>query len=176
MLLAAHSRGNVRAAIGRCSDYYGPAVVNSFTGADMFRSLLKGKRLMWTGDLDMPHSLTYIEDAARGLAMLGERDEALGQAWHIPSGEALTGRQFLQMAFAAAGQPVKIGTYSRLSLTLSGMFMPLAREVIEMLYEFDAPFVMDSSKFVSAFGPFQVTPAREGLEKTIAWFRSQAPG
>jgi nucleoside-diphosphate-sugar epimerase len=172
MLMEAHGRGKVRAAIGRCSDYYGPAVTGSFTGADTFRSLLAGKRVMWVGDLDTPHSLSYIDDAARGLATLGERDEALGQVWHIPAGEALSGRQFLQLAFEIAGRPANIGAYGRWSLTLAGLFMPVAREALEMLYEFDAPFVLNADKFQRAFGPFEPTPAREGLQRTLDWFRS----
>jgi nucleoside-diphosphate-sugar epimerase len=171
-LMAAHRAGKVRAAIGRASDYYGPRVVNSFTGADMFRGLLAGKRVTWTGNLDAPHSLMYIEDFARGLVTLGERDEAVGQAWHIPCADPLTGRQFLQMAFELAGRPVKIGSYSRLSLTLAGLFVPIAREVIEMLYEFEAPFVVESSKFARAFGPSPATPHREALKQTLAWFQA----
>jgi len=169
-LMAAHQSGKVRAAIGRASDYYGPGVVNSFTGADMFRNLLAGKQVMWTGSLDMPHSLTYIEDFARGLMTLGERDEALGQAWHIPCAEALTGRQFLKLAFELAGRPVKIGAYKRLMLTLASPFMPIAREVIEMLYEFEAPFVVDGGKFTRAFGPRPATLHREALRRTLAWY------
>jgi nucleoside-diphosphate-sugar epimerase len=179
-LMAAHQSGKVRAAIGRASDYYGPGVVNSFTGADMFRRLLAGKRVMWTGSLDEAHSLSFIEDFARGLVTLGERDEALGQAWHIPCAEALTGRQFLGMAFELASRPAKIGSYSRLFLTAAGLFMPVAREAVEMLYEFEAPFVVDSRKFEKVFGPSPATPHREALGRTIAWFRAQrvsgAPG
>jgi len=171
MLMEAHSRGTVRAVIGRASDYYGPRVVNSFTGADMFRSLLAGKRVMWVGSLDQPHSLSYIEDAARGLVTLGERDEALGQAWHIPSGEALTGRQFLGLAFELADRPARLGTYGRLTLQLASLFMPLARESVEMLYEFEAPFELDAGKFQRAFGPFAPTPVREALSRTLAWFQ-----
>jgi len=172
-LLAAHQAGRVRAAIGRASDFYGPGVTNSFTGADMFRSLLAGKRVMWTGSLDRPHSLSYIEDFARGLATLGERDEALGRAWHVPCAEALTGRQFLGLAFELAGRPANIGSYQRLMLTLASPFMPIAREVLEMLYEFEAPFVLDSSQFQRAFGPFAATPHRAALAQTLAWFQAQ---
>ncbi len=171
-LLAAHQSGKVRAVIGRASDYYGPGVINSLTGADMFKGLLAGKRVMWTGRLDVPHSLSYIEDFARGLVTLGERDEALGQAWHLPCAEALTGQAFLELAFEQAGLPAKIGVYQRLALTAAGLFMPMAREVIEMLYEFNAPFVVDGSQFERAFGPFAVTPHREALRRTLAWFQA----
>ena len=172
-LLDAHQSGKVRAAIGRASDFYGPGVVNSFTGADMFRNLLGGKRAMWTGSLDAPHSLSYIEDFARGLVTLGEHDAALGQAWHIPCAAPLTGRQFLGLAFELAGRPANISSYRRLMLTLASPFMPMAREVLEMLYEFETPFVVDSRKFERAFGPFAPTAHRDGLARTLAWFQGQ---
>lgn len=171
-LMEAHSAGRVRAAIGRASDYYGPGVVASVTGADLFRSVLAGKQAMWTGSLDMQHSLSYIEDVARGLVTLGERDEALGQVWHLPCAEPLTGRQFVQLAFEVAGRPAKIGSYGRLSLTMAGLFIPLAREVIEMLYEFDAPFVMNADKFNRAFGPSPATPHHEAVRQTIEWHQA----
>ena len=109
----------------------------------------------------------FLATLARGLVTLGERDEALGQAWHIPCAEALTGRQFLELAFELAGRPVKIGAYKRLTLTLASACMPIAREVMEMLYEFEAPFVVDGSKFTRAFGPPPATPHRAALQRTL---------
>jgi len=78
-LMDAHKRGKVRAAIGRASDFYGPGALKALAGEDVFRAVIAGKQAMWVGNLDVPHTLTYIEDFARGLATLGERDEALGQ-------------------------------------------------------------------------------------------------
>ena len=60
---------------------------------------LHGKRVRWLGSLDQPHTLNHLKDVGRGLAMLGERDEADGQVWHLPAAEPLTGRQFLELLF-----------------------------------------------------------------------------
>jgi hypothetical protein len=38
-------------------------------------------------------------------------------------------------------------------------------------YQFRRPFVVDSSKFVRAFGRLEPTPHREAVEQTVAWFR-----
>ena len=43
------------------------------------------------------------------LVTLGDREEAPGQVWHESPAEALTGRQFIELAFAEAGTPPKIG-------------------------------------------------------------------
>jgi hypothetical protein len=71
---------------------------------------------------------TFIEDFARGLAMLGEREEALGEVWHVPTAELTTGRQCVRTIFEECGEDAKVGMVgSRLAKAL-GLFWPLARE------------------------------------------------
>jgi nucleoside-diphosphate-sugar epimerase len=132
---------------------------------------LRGKRARWLGSLDQPHTLNYLEDMARALVTLGERDEADGQVWHLPSAEPLTGRQFLALVFDAAGHPPKIGVASRPMIRMAGLFNPFLRELNETLYQFERPFVSDPSKFQRAFGPFEPTPHPEAMGRTVDWFR-----
>ena len=171
-LLEAHRAGKVRAVIGRASDFYGRNA-NAIAGDLVIRPMLAGQKAMWVGNLDAPHSLSFPPDFARGLITLGERDEALGQVWHVPTAEPLTGRQYLQMLFEQAGLPPKFGVYSRPVMRLVALFTPMVRQVLEELYQFEAPFVMDGSKFTQAFG-FTPTPHREAIRQTIAWYRNQA--
>jgi nucleoside-diphosphate-sugar epimerase len=171
-MMDAHKSGKVRVAIGRASDFYG-ANANAIAGDLVIRPILAGKKAMWVGNLDVPHSFSYLPDFARGLITLGERDEALGHVWHVPTAEPLTGRQYLQMVFEAAGLPLKIGVYSRWTMRLVALFSPMVREVLEELYQFESPFVMDTTKFATAFGA-QVTPHREAIKQTLAWYRQHA--
>lgn len=166
-VMSAHQAGKVRVAIARGSDYYGPYVANAMVNEQSFRAIQAGKQAMWAGTLDAPHTLTFINDFARGIAILGERDDMLGQAWHIPAAEPLTGRQFLQLAYEVAGKPAKIGCYSRTTMKLVGLFSPVVREVVEMLYEFEKPFIMDASKFMHAVPEFKPTPHREAIRLTL---------
>jgi len=39
-----------------------------------------------------------------------------------------------------------------------------------MLYEFNEPFVVDSTKFVQAFGDI-ATPHREAVRQTLEWYQ-----
>ena len=171
-LMAAHASGTVRAVIGRASDYYGPGGINSTVGERFFGQLLAGRPVQWLGPLDVPHSLSYLDDFARGLVTLGERDEALGQAWHIPAAEPLTGRQFITLAASVAGVSPRMAPVPPVMLRLAGLFSPLIRETVEMQYQFLEPFVMDGSKYTRAFG-FTPTSYREALQETIAWFRAR---
>ncbi len=169
-VLAAHRSGKVRAAIARASDYYGPAAVNSAAGDRMFGFAVQGKAASVPGNLDMPHTYTYIEDFGKALAILGEREEALGQVWHVPNAETLTTRQFVTLIDDELGQPPQMSGMGKLTLRIGGIFIPAAREVVEMMYEFEKPFVVDSSKFTKTFG-VQGTPLREAIKQTVAWYR-----
>jgi nucleoside-diphosphate-sugar epimerase len=173
-LMQAHQGGTVRAAIGRASDFFGPRAT-SIAGNVVWRPLLTGKKAMWIGNLDMPHTLSFLPDVARGLMTLGEREEALGQVWHIPTDVPLTGRQYLQMINEEAGSKPNFGVYTRPVLRIVALFSPMVREVLEELYQFEAPFVMDSSKFTRAFGG-NFTPHRDAIKQTVIWYRQHGAG
>ena len=173
-LLAAHRSGTLQVAIGRSSDYYGPGGANSVVGDILFGAAAKGERARWLGRLDVPHSLTYLQDVARALITLGARPEALGEVWHVPAAEPLTGRAFVELIAAALGRPVKVTATSRLALRIAGIFDARARETTEMLYQWERPFVLDASKFQRAFGPFVPTPHHKAVATTVAWFRERA--
>ena len=86
--LAAHRAGKVQVTMGRGSDFFGPWAVDSGFGDRVFYPALVGKGASFGGKLDLPHTATYIGDFGAALVILGERDEALGQAWHVPKRSA----------------------------------------------------------------------------------------
>jgi nucleoside-diphosphate-sugar epimerase len=131
--------------------------------------IIQGKPLNLIGNLDVLHTYTFVEDFAKGLVMLGEREEALGEIWHVPSAETLTTRKFLDLVFAEAKQTPKLKIASPLKLNLLGLFCPMLRELKEISYEFEQNFVVNHQKYEQAFGK-DVTPHQQALQKTIAWF------
>src|ERR671918_297268 len=171
-LMEAHSSGRVRVAIGRASDYFGPGVLVSAAGEQVFGRAVRGKSAQVAGDPDQPHTYTYAPDVGRGLIILGEREEALGQAWHLPSPETLTTREFVEMIFEEVGKPARIQAAPKILLRAMGLFNPALREIIEMLYEFEEPFVVDDSRFEREFGE-QATPLREAIHGTVRWYRDE---
>jgi nucleoside-diphosphate-sugar epimerase len=170
-VLSAHADGRMRCTIGRSSDYYGARGTASTVGENIMKPALSGKRVRWLGSLDEPHTLNYLEDMARALVTLGERDESDGQVWHLPAAEPLTGRQFLALLFEAVGSPPRIGVASRPMIRIAGLFNSLLRELNETLYQFERPFISDASKFQRTFGPFDPTPHPEAVMRTVEWFR-----
>jgi nucleoside-diphosphate-sugar epimerase len=174
-VMGAHAAGRLRCTIGRSSDYYGPRGTTSTAGESIMKPALRGKRARWLGSLDQPHTLNYLDDMARALVTLGERDLADGEVWHLPAAEPLTGREFLALVFEAAERPPRIGVASRPMIKIVGLFNPLVREVNETLYQFERPFVSDASKFQRTFGPFDATPHPEAMARTVDWFRRRGP-
>ena len=107
-LLEAHARGALRAAIGRGSDFFGPNVLLSHAGNRLFPQALAGKPTDALGDPDKLHSFTFIDDFAAALVVLGEREEALGRAWHVPTSEPLSHRAFIERVYRLAGTEPKL--------------------------------------------------------------------
>ena len=170
-LLLAHQSGKVRVAIGRASDFYGPGVKQSSLGERVFDFALSGKPVGLMGNLDMPHTYTYIDDFAKGLVTLGQEERALGEVWHIPSAKTLTTREILGLIFDELGSTSKISTLSRAMVTMIGLFHPMVKEIKEVFYEFEQPFILDHSKFVAAFGPQTTTPHEEAIRQTVRWYK-----
>jgi nucleoside-diphosphate-sugar epimerase len=173
-LMEAHSSGRVRVAMGRASDYFGPRVLTSAAGEQVFGRAVEGKSAQVAGNPDQPHTYTYVPDIGKGLVILGEREEALGRAWHLPSPETLTTHQFVEMIFEEVGKPARVQAAPKILLRAMGLFNPGMREIIEMLYEFEEPFVVDYSRFEREFGE-QATPLREAIQHTLRWYREERP-
>ena len=55
-----------------------------------------------------------------------------------------------------------------------GLVNPMLRELAEISYEFNEPFVLDTSKYESAFGAAG-TPLAVAITATLAWYRTR-PG
>lgn len=173
-LMAAHAEGRVRATIGRASDFYGPEVVQSVVGERVFGFALAGRAASVTGDPASRHTYTFVDDFAKGLLTLGERDEALGQTWHVPSAQTTTTRRFLQLIFEEVGSPPMIQVTPGWLISILGIFDPLIRELPEVMYQTERPFVVDHSKFEKAFGAHP-TPHRDAIRATIDWYRQRPP-
>ncbi len=175
-LLAAHRAGTVDVTIGRSSDYYGPGGANSVVGDVLFGAAVGGRRARWLGRLDKPHSLNYLPDVARGLIRLASEPRALGEIWHVPAAEPLSGEAFVALIESALGRHVQVTATSAVALWVAGLFDARARETREMVYQWERPFVLDASKFQRAFGPFEPTPTEVSVPTTVNWFAERAAG
>jgi nucleoside-diphosphate-sugar epimerase len=167
--------GALTGLIARSADFYGPNARNGVPNVLVFEPLARKKKASWLVNDSVPHSLTYVPDAARSLAQLGERATAWNQTWHVPTTpNPPTGKEFIALAAKELGVAPKYRVLSRPMIRLAGWFNPLVAESYEMLYQSDSPYLFDSSKFAREFG-FAGTPYADGIRTTAASFRHDAP-
>jgi nucleoside-diphosphate-sugar epimerase len=169
---AAHREGKVRVTAARGSDFFGPWGLTSSMGERAIYPLLNGKAAQMVGRLDVHHTVTYIPDFAKTLIVLGERDEADGQAWHVPNDmPRITQGEMIRLLAEEAGVEPRMSGMGKTMMRIGGLFIPEAKESVEMMYEFEQPFIVDSNKFEKTFG-IKATPMREAIRETIAWYKS----
>ena len=169
-VMMAHEKGRVQAAIGRASDFFGPGD-HGLTGY-LIRPAVNGKAANLLGRLDQPHTYTYVNDFGKLLATLGTHEEALGQVWFAPSNPALTQAEFVHLLEEELCGPVKTMVAGPMILSLLGLFNKDIRETAEMLFEWQGPYVVDTSKAEKAFG-LQPTPLKAAIHETVAWLKSE---
>lgn len=170
--LAAHRAGKVQVTLGRAADFFGPRVLNSTLGDRVFPAALAGKPVQLLGNIDLPHSYSYIGDVARGLAILGEQEAALGHAWLLPVTPIVTQRAIAEMIGRQVGRSVRIQALPKFAIQAFGLFDSFMREFVEMFYQYTEPQIVDASAFARTF---QVTamPLETALQATIRWYQQQ---
>jgi len=172
-LLAASDAGRVRIAIGRASDFFGAGVTQGSTlGERVFGNALAGRRADFIGNPDLPHTYSYVPDIAAGLATLGTDARAAGQVWHLPGPPTVTTRELLDLVAAETGHPVGVRSVPRLAVRALGLASAMMRGLAEMAYQFDQPFILDTSKYQTAFGAAG-TPLADAIAATLAWYRTR---
>jgi nucleoside-diphosphate-sugar epimerase len=171
MLLAAVKSGKLTALIARSADFYGPNNDKSFLIEVVYKNIIKGKRPNWFMKADKKHSFTYTPDAAKATAILGNTPDAYGQVWHLPTDKnTLTGKEMISLFTKEMNVPDKIFILPMWLLKLLGLFMPLMKEMPEMMYQYDRDYVFDSSKFNERFN-FTPTTYQQGVKETIVQTR-----
>ncbi len=172
-LKGAHEKGIARTVSARASDFFGPRVLTSAMGDRVFPQILSRDTVQILGNPDMLHTYTYMPDIGQAMAILGERDDALGQVWHIPSAETLTTQEFLELVAERAHLALHAQVAPKWLLRIVSLVNGDLREMMEMLYQFEEPFAVDGSRFAEAFD-FEPTPLPEAIDATLDWYRRQA--
>ncbi|HEY5186908.1 MAG TPA: NAD-dependent epimerase/dehydratase family protein [Actinomycetes bacterium] len=169
--LAAHQAGRVRATEARGADYVGPGS-ESHLGERTIPKLLAGRNVQVLGSPDTLHTWTYTEDMAMTLVALGADERAWGRAWHVPSALECTQREAIARLAEMAGVPMpKVSTIPGLLLKALGLVNPMMRELPEVAYQLEQPFVMDSSAAQHELG-LVPTPADDVLRAILSAFAS----
>ncbi len=165
----AHRRGDVRATSGRASDFYGPGGTLTHLGDQFWRPAIAGKRGRVLVNPDAIHTYHYIPDVAAGLAALGTAgDDAYGRPWMLPCAPAETMRALVARLSRELGRKIDLMTVPRTVLKILALVVPFLREIDEMLYQWEEPFVIDDRRFRAQFGLGPEDVKRAAVD-TVAW-------
>ncbi|NOK63347.1 MAG: Nucleoside-diphosphate-sugar epimerase [Chloroflexi bacterium AL-W] len=171
--LKAHQAGIVSVTLARAADFYGPRVLNSVLGDRVFPQALAGKRIQLMGNVDLPHSYSYIGDVARTLMVIGAHEQAYGRAWHVPvTPRAMSQRTMTQLIARVLGKPVCMLVFPKLAIQTFGIFDPFMREFVEMFYQYQEAQIVDASAIAHTFG-IEATPVEEAIRTTLHWYETQ---
>lgn len=163
-LLAAMAQGRVTALICRAPEFYGPGKTQSITNSAILEPLRNGKTARVFLRDDTLRSLIFTPDASRGMALLGNTQDAYGQTWHLPCDEdRLTYRDFITLAARTFGTAPRYSVLKRWQLRLAGLFNPTVRDAAELLPRYAQDNIFVSDKFKTRFPDFQVTLFAKGL-------------
>jgi nucleoside-diphosphate-sugar epimerase len=160
-------QGKLQGLIARSADFYGPHNEKSVLQELAYKNLKKGKRPGWMIDADKIHSFTYTPDAAKAVAILGNTPDAFNQVWHMPtSAEKLTARQVIELFNKEMGTSKKVQVMPMWLLKVLGIFIPILKEMPEMMYQNDRDYFFDSSKFNQRFS-FTPTSYQQGVKQVV---------
>jgi nucleoside-diphosphate-sugar epimerase len=167
MLFDSISKNGLTALVARSADFYGPNVKTGFLNLMVFDKFKKKQKANWQADATKIHSFTYTPDAAKAVALLGNTPDAYNQTWHLPtSSEKWTGVDFINHVAEAMNVKPRYFILSKTMIALTGVFVPIVRELKEMQYQNDQDYFFDSRKFDNRFS-FTPTDYRHGIEQIV---------
>lgn len=167
MIMDEVKAGKLIALIARSADFYGPDNDKSFVNEMVYKNFLKGSRANWFVDPDKKHSFTFTPDAAKATALLGNTDDAYNTIWHLPTDKnTLTGREFIELFSKEMKVANKIFVMPLWLIRIVGIFVPVLKEMPEMMYQYDRDYFFDSSKFEKRF-EFIPTTYSEGVKRIV---------
>ncbi len=169
MIMDAVEQEKISALIARSADFYGPGISKtSILTETVFSPLSKGKKASWLSSDKFKHSFTYTPDAGRATALLGNSEDAYNQVWHLPTASnPLTGKEWIEAIATEIGVEPKYNVAGKFIVRALGLFIPIMKELPEMMYQYDRDYVFNSDKFGEHFN-LKPTPYFEGIKEVVS--------
>ncbi|CAN7758548.1 NAD(P)H-binding protein [Paenibacillus sp. LjRoot153] len=156
-----------RPLIARLPDYYGPTANQASYLGSTLEAIAVDKMAFFIGNMHVPREYVYLPDAAKMLVELAMNEHAFGQEWNIPGGGTISGHDIVRIARRASGTSKPVLSLGRIGLSLMGLFVPVMKEVVEMLYLTTDPLRLSGEKYERWIGPVPAISFEEGITATI---------
>jgi len=161
-------KGTLTALIARSADFYGPGIQDtSVLTETVFKPFSLEKKASWMSSVKYKHAYTYTPDAGRATALLGNTEDAFNQVWHLPTAaNPMTGKEWIEAIASEMGVKPRYQVATRLIVKAMGLFVPVMREMPEMMYQYDRDYVFSSARFEKRFD-FKPVSYMEGIRKIV---------
>lgn len=156
-----------RPMIVRLPDYYGPTANQASYLGGTLEAIAAGKMAFFIGNMKTPREYVYLPDAAIMIVELAGRDQAYGQNWNIPGSDIISGHEIVRIAQQASGTNKPVVALGKVGLSLLGLFVPVMKEVVEMLYLTEEPLRLSGEKYRRHIGAIPATRPEVGIAATI---------
>ena len=155
--------GRLRTIVLRAGDFFGEGAAKSWMHLVVAKEMRQG-RITAPGGYDTVHAWAYLPDMAEAIVRLAEVEDRLGayEVFHFEN-HNLDMRQLRGAAQAAVGRKMTLSHLPRLVFPLMGLFDPMMKATIEMLYLWDVPHALKDSHLAQVIGPVPRTPLVEAL-------------
>jgi len=165
---------NLQAMIARSADLYGPFITqNSMPWVMAIDKMMHGKKAQWLVDAHKRHSFTYTIDCGKGLSLLSKKAECYQQLWHLPTySPPINGETFIKMIAGELGVSPNYTVVKKWMIRLAAIFNKTLLEMYEMLYQNEAEYYFDSSKFNDYF-KYKPISYEAGIKETIAFYKKK---
>jgi UDP-glucose 4-epimerase len=150
----------VRACSLRLTNVYGPRQLirhnrQGFIGW-FIRLAVEGGEIQIYGDGSQLRDFVYVDDVVDAFLRAGETDAVNGGAFNVGSPEAVSHRDLVAMLIEEAGRG-----------SVRFVEWPEDKRRIDI-----GSFYSDSSRFIAATGWSQTVPLRDGLRRTVEYYRA----
>jgi len=171
MLALARKDKGLDYTIVRMPDFYGPFVINGFS-EQLYVNAIKGKQLRWIGDLNAEVELIYINDGGEAMVSAALSDKSSGEIFNIPGYSITSSAKYLQEIISQAGSKSKFSTLNTDFLfKVLGLFIPVLKEIVEMLYLKREKLILSGKKYADTIGPVPTTDYSSGIKQTLSWVK-----
>lgn len=159
---------HAKALIVRLPDYYGPTSQTSYLQFTL-EGMAAQKVSVFLGNLKTPREYVYLPDAAKMIVNIAEKDDNYGENWNVPGAGLISGKQIIKIARDVTENRKMVIPLKKKTIRLIGLFDPLMREVVEMMYLTKEGFVLSGEKYEKRVGPVPKTPFKKGLEENLRY-------
>lgn len=162
---------NSRVAFVKAADFIGPRIHKGVFGTDFLDRIHDGKRVLLFGNIDLPHTFTYINDFAAAMINVGTANDTFGQIWHVPNAPALSLDKWVHLFEVVTNKRIKKTISPKFVIRITGFFNSFIKELYEMAYQFEYPYLVNHNKYVSRFGNHCTYPS-DIVKETVEWYSS----